>query len=59
MAESSLESLLNVLRDRDIVFDRNAIASAFANVDDSEAIQGWMELYLRPDTLLTKEEAIL
>ncbi|RDW59618.1 hypothetical protein BP6252_12705 [Coleophoma cylindrospora] len=59
MAQSAMESLLDILRDHDIVFDRDAITSAFADVADRQAIQGWMELYLGQDTLLTKEEATL
>jgi hypothetical protein len=50
---------LKALRDRDIPYDRDAIKSAFANQDSTIAIQEWIEEYLSPETLLTKDEATL
>jgi hypothetical protein len=59
MAEDPIDTLLKALRDRDLPYDRDAIKSAFADPDYKNAMQGWIEEYLSPDTLLTKDEATL
>jgi hypothetical protein len=59
MAETPMDTLLKALRDRDIQYDRDAIKSAFADRDSKIAIQEWIEEYLSPETLLTKDESTL
>lgn len=59
MSDPSLSALLMVLRDRDVPYDRDALKSAFEDPESQTAIQAWMEEYLGPETLLTKEEAAL
>ncbi|KAH7416882.1 hypothetical protein BKA64DRAFT_691421 [Cadophora sp. MPI-SDFR-AT-0126] len=59
MAEDSLQVLVKALRDRDLPFDREAIKSAFADPETQTAVQAWVEEYLSPETLLTKDEANL
>jgi hypothetical protein len=59
MAEDSYQTLLSILRDRDIPYDRDAIKAAFNDQGSQTAIQAWIEEYLTPETLLTREEAAL
>lgn len=59
MADYPLDALLDILRDRDVPHNRDAIKSAFYSPDTRAAIQTWMDEYLSPMTLLTKEEATL
>ena len=59
MADNSLNSLLEILRDRDIPYSRDAIKAAFEDPESRAAVQAWMQEYLSPDTLLTRDEAIL
>ena len=61
MAESalSLNSLLKVLRDRDIPYDRESIKSAFDNPENQSTILAWMQEFLSSETILTKEEVAL
>lgn len=61
MAEStlSLNSLLKVLRDRDIPYDRESIKSAFDNPESQSTILAWMQEFLSSETMLTKEEVAL
>ena len=59
MSNPSLNSLLEILRDHDVRFDRDAIKSAFEDPESQTVIQGWMEEYLGSETLLTREEAAL
>jgi hypothetical protein len=59
MAEDSYQTFLSVLRDRDIPYDRDAIKAAFNDPDSQTAIQAWIEEYLTPETLLTRDEAAL
>jgi hypothetical protein len=59
MAEDSYQTLLSILRDREIPFDRDAIKAAFNDPESQAAIQAWMEEYLTPETLLTRDEVAL
>lgn len=51
-----MEVLLQVLRDHEISYDYDSIKAAFA---EPELVEAWMDEYLGPETLLTKEEATL
>jgi len=55
----SFDTLVKVLRERDITYDSDEIKAAFENPKSQTAIQTWMQEYLSPETLLTKEEAAL
>lgn len=59
MANTLFDDLTKILRDRDIPFDRDAIKSALKDPESQTAIREWMEEYLAPETLLTKDEAAL
>lgn len=59
MLDPSLNSLFEILRDYDVRYDRDAIKSVCEDPKCQTAIQGWMEEYLGPETLLTREEAAL
>lgn len=59
MAEDALQILVKALRDHDLPCDREAIKSAFADPESKTTIQAWVEEYLSPETLLTKDEANL
>lgn len=59
MANTLFDDLTKILRDRDIPFDRDAIKSALKDPKSQTAIREWMEEYLAPETLLTKDEAAL
>jgi hypothetical protein len=59
MAENSYQNLLTILRDRDVPYDRDAIKAAFNDPDSQTAIQAWIQEYLNPETLLTRDEAAL
>lgn len=59
MADEPFNTLLSVLRDRDIQYDRNALEAAYNDPESQTAIQEWIQEYLTPETLLTKDEAIL
>lgn len=58
MAES-FNTLSEILREREIPFDRDVLKAQFENPDSQADIQSWMQEYLSPSTLLTKEEAAL
>ena len=59
MAEESYQTLLTILRDRDVPYDRDAIKAAFNDPESQTAMQAWMQEYLTPETLLTRDEATL
>jgi hypothetical protein len=59
MAEDLYQMLLTILRDRDVPYDRDAIKAAFNDPDSQIAIQAWIQEYLTPETLLTRDEAAL
>ncbi|KUJ19137.1 uncharacterized protein LY89DRAFT_716730 [Mollisia scopiformis] len=59
MADALSSTLIRILRDRDIPYDREAIKAAFADKESQTAVQAWIEEYLSPETLLTKDEAAL
>jgi len=52
-------TLVEILNNHDLPYDRDAIQAAFDDADSQAAIQAWMQKYLTPDTLLTKDEATL
>jgi hypothetical protein len=59
MSNDSYQKFLSILRDRDVPYDRDAIKAAFNDPDSEAAIQAWIEEYLTPETLLTRDEAAL
>ncbi|KAH7348726.1 hypothetical protein BKA65DRAFT_266279 [Rhexocercosporidium sp. MPI-PUGE-AT-0058] len=59
MTEDSMQVFVKALRDHDLPCDRDAIKSAFADPETQTAIQAWVDEYLSPETLLTKDEANL
>jgi hypothetical protein len=59
MAETSFNSLVEILRDHDIPFDCDALKSALDDPENQTTVQAWMQEYLSPETLLTKDEAAL
>lgn len=59
MVDNPLNTLLEILRDRDVPYNHDAIKAAFDSPGSQTAIQAWMEEYLSPATLLTKEEVTL
>lgn len=59
MAEDPLHILMRALRDHDLPCDREVIKSAFADPETQTAVQDWVDEYLSPETLLTKDEANL
>jgi hypothetical protein len=59
MADSSANALFEILRERDVPYNRDEIKSAFDKPEEQTAIRAWMDEYLSPETLLTKEEANL
>lgn len=59
MADAALSDLIRILRDHDIPYDRDAIKATLADAGSQTAVRAWMEEYLSPETLLTKDEAAL
>jgi len=59
MADDLYQKFSSILRDRDIPYDRDAIKAAFNDPDSRPTIQAWIEEYLTPETLLTRDEAAL
>jgi hypothetical protein len=59
MTDNSLNFLLEILRDRDVPYNRDAIKSIFDDPESKAVIQAWMQEYLSPETLLTRDEAAL
>ncbi|RFU31984.1 hypothetical protein B7463_g4378, partial [Scytalidium lignicola] len=56
MAKDKMQILLQILEDHDIPVDKDVIKAAFSEPELAEA---WMNEYLGPETLLSKEEATL
>lgn len=59
MAEALSNTLVKALRDHDIPYDRDAIKAALSDPESQTAVRSWIEEYLSPETLLTKDEAAL
>lgn len=59
MVEHSANSLIEILRERDVPYNRDEIKAVFEDPEQQTAIRAWMDEYLSPETLLTREEAIL
>jgi len=59
MADDLFNDLTKILRDRDIPHDCDAIKSALNDSESQTAVREWMEEYLAPETLLSKDEATL
>jgi hypothetical protein len=59
MTDDLFNEITKILRDRDIPFNRDAIKSALSDAESQTAIREWVEEYLAPETLLTKDEATL
>ncbi|CAG8983956.1 hypothetical protein HYALB_00008816 [Hymenoscyphus albidus] len=59
MADKLFEDLATILRDRNVPYDRDALKSVCRDPENQTAIREWMDEYLTPITLLTKDEAAL
>jgi hypothetical protein len=59
MADDNFNILVRVLRDHDVPYDRDALKSACADPKNQTAIEEWIHEFLTPETLLTKDEAVL
>ena len=59
MTTDHFDRLLRALKDRDIAYDRSALEKAYNNPEKRPAIDIWIQEYLTPDTLLTKNEVAL
>lgn len=51
--DKTLDGLLAVLRERDILFDREELKQS---LETSPEARAWIEEHVTPDTLLSKEE---
>jgi hypothetical protein len=58
-AENTFNFLVRILRDRDVSYDHDALRSACGDPSNQTAIDGWVREFLSPETLLSKNEAIL
>jgi hypothetical protein len=56
MAPDPINTLIRILRDRDLTYDRDSFKFALAGPESQTAIQAWIHEYLSPETLLTKDE---
>ncbi|EME44294.1 hypothetical protein DOTSEDRAFT_172437 [Dothistroma septosporum NZE10] len=56
MAAKELGTLLNALRDRDINLGEDDVAWAFEDKSAQDSASDWVNQYLQPSTLLTKDE---
>jgi len=54
-----LNHLLAVLRERDIPLTRDDVKWAFQSPQTSAEVNSWVQKFLGPDTLLSKEEVEL
>lgn len=59
MTDCSFESLVDILRAHDVIFDYDSLKSGFDHPESQTAIQEWMQEYLSPETLLSKDEEAL
>ena len=59
MSDQSFNYLLEVLRDHDIPVDEDSLKRAFNDPKNQTAVSAWVEEYISPETILTKEEATL
>ena len=59
MAEDPLNTLVAILRDRDLPYNRDALKSAYDDPENQTAIREWIQEYFSPETLLTKDEVNL
>ena len=59
MSDHTYSYLLEVLRDHDIPVDKEALKAAFDDPESQTAVRAWLEEYISPETILTKEEATL
>ena len=56
MAEEELHQLLRALDDRNINLGRDDVEWAFESASTKEDVRKWVQDYLSPDCLLSKEE---
>jgi len=59
MSDQSYNYLLEVVRDHDISVDESLLKRAFNDPKSQTAVRAWVEEYISPETILTKEEATL
>ena len=50
---------MGILHDHNVPFERDTLKQAFDDPESQTAIQAWVDEYLSPETLLTKDEADL
>jgi hypothetical protein len=53
---SLLSNILSILEERDIALGRDDVAWAFERPETKESLTAWVNEYLTPETLLTKDE---
>ena len=56
MAAKELRQLLRALEDRNIDLSRDDVEWAFDSASTREDVRKWVQEYLSPDCLLSKEE---
>ncbi|TQS34091.1 hypothetical protein Golomagni_05540 [Golovinomyces magnicellulatus] len=56
MAEATLKNVTRILREREISFDHDLLKTALKDAKSRSKIQEWVDEYLSPETLLTKDE---
>lgn len=54
--EEAAHHLLNVLEERDLNVDLDKVLAVFEDSDTKRDAAAWVNEYLNPETLLTKEE---
>lgn len=59
MTTDNFGTLVQILRDRDIQFDRSSLQKACNDAENGTAIKRWVEEYLKPESLLSKDELAL
>ncbi|KAI0996991.1 hypothetical protein K3495_g11192 [Podosphaera aphanis] len=57
--DDSFNIIIQTLRERDIPYDSSALESTLTDPANQTALREWVEEYLTPETLLTKNEAVL
>lgn len=56
MTEAALKTVTRILREREIPFDLELLKTALIDAKSQSKIQEWVDEYLSPETLLTKDE---
>ena len=59
MPDDLFGTLVSALRDHDVPYDHDTLKAVYNDPESQTAVREWIEEYLTPDTLLTKDEAAL